>query len=267
MAEIDAISRRQQAIWSAGDFHVIGVGQLIVGEILCEEIVLTAGARVLDVGCGAGNTSLAAARRMARVSGIDIVPALLDRARRRAEAEGLELDLREGDAQAVPYPDASFDVVLSTFGAMFAPDHERTASELLRVCRPGGTIGMANWTPQSFVGDLFRLTATFVPPSVPTRPAVEWGSGPRLRELFGDHLTSLRLSDHVWRHRFHSAGQWLEVFRNWFGPILRAFEALDEPRAAEYARELIALVHRHNRATDGTVLAAYEYVNVIGVKR
>ena len=267
MSETLSNSDRQRAIWSAGDFHLIGVGQLIVGEILCEEVGLTAGARVLDVACGSGNTSLAAARRMARVSGLDIVPARLERAHRRAEAEGLELDLREGDAQALPYADASFDVVLSTFGAMFAPDQERTASELLRVCRPGGVVGMANWTPTSFVGDIFRLTARFVPPPVATRAAVEWGSGERLRELFGDRVASLRLSEHCWRHRFESAEQWVDVFRRWYGPTVRAFAALDEARAKDYAAELVALVHRYNRATDGTVLAAYDYLNVIAVKR
>lgn len=267
MSEVASISECQRAIWSAGDFHLIGVGQLIVGEILCEEVGLTAGARVLDVACGSGNTSLAAARRMARVSGVDIVPALLERALRRAEVEGLELDLKEGDAQALPYDDASFDVVLSTFGAMFAPDQKRTASELLRVCRPGGVIGMANWTPTSFVGDIFRLTARFVPPPVATRAAVEWGSGERLRELFGDRVALLRLSDHSWRHRFESAEQWVDMFRRWYGPTVRAFAALDEVRAKEYAAELAALVHRYNRATDGTILAAYDYVNVIAVKR
>ena len=267
MSEIARVSDRQRAIWSSGDFHVIGVGQLIVGEILCEEIGLTAGTRVLDVACGAGNTSLAAARRKARVSGVDLVPALLERARRRAEVEGLELDLKEGDAQALPYDDASFDVVLSTFGAMFAPDQELTASELFRVCRPGGVIGMANWTPGSFVDDFFRLTVRFVPPPAATRPAVAWGSGERLRELFGDRVLSLRLSDQCFRQRFASAEEGVDTFRKWYGPTVRAFAALDESRAKEYAAELVALVHRYNRATDGTVLAAYDYVNVIAVKR
>lgn len=233
MSEVASISERQWAIWSAGDFHLIGVGQLIVGEILCEEMGLTAGARVLDVACGSGNTSLAAARRMARVSGVDIVPALLEWARRRAEVEGLELDLKEGDAQALPYDDASFDVVLSTFGAMFAPGQERTASELLRVCRPGGVIGMANWTPTSFVGDIFRLTARFVPPPVATRAAVEWGSGERLlgavwrpggvtAPLRSFLAASFRVGRAMGRH---------------VPQVVRAFAALDEIRAKEYAAE------------------------------
>lgn len=267
MTDLSQIRERLQATWAAGDFHRLGVEQLIVGERLCEEVGMQAGQRVLDVACGAGNTTLAAARRRARATGCDWVPALLDRAERRARAEGLEIEWVKSDAEDLPFPDGSFDIVLSTFGVMFAADQQRAADQLLRVCRPGGTIGLANWTPASAVGDIFRLTARFLPPAPGVRAAVEWGSGPRLRELLGDGVTSIRLCDCVWRTRFGSFAEWLDLYRTWYGPTNRAFGALDNAKAAEYARGLEEIVQRHNRATDGTIDAAYEYVNVVVTKR
>ena len=263
MTDLDEIRERLHATWTAGDFHRLGVEQLIVGERLCEEVGIAAGQRVLDVACGAGNTTLAAARRRARATGCDWVPALLDRAEQRAEAEGLELEWVRANAEDLPFPDASFDVVLSTFGVMFAADQQRAADQLIRVCRPGGTIGLANWTPASAVGDIFRLTARFLPPDPGMRSAVEWGSGFRVSELFGDRVISLRLSDHVWRTRFASFSEWLDLYRTWYGPTNRAFAALDGAKAAEYTRGLEEIIQRHNRATDGTIDAAYEYVNVV----
>jgi SAM-dependent methyltransferase len=256
----------QREIWSRGDFHQLGVEQIIVGERLCEQVALSAGMRVLDVACGAGNTTLAAARRRAIVTGCDFVPALLERAARRARAERLRVEWVGADAHELPFPSESFEVVLSTFGVMFASDPRRAADELLRVCRPGGTIAMANWTPASAVGDIFRLTAQFVPPPAGARPAVEWGSGARLRELFGDRVSSLRLRDRVWRTRLGSFDEWLALYRTWYGPINQAFAALDPAQAAAYAAGLQQIVQRHNRATDGTILAAYEYVEVIADK-
>jgi ubiquinone/menaquinone biosynthesis C-methylase UbiE len=267
MTDIGQVRERLQATWAAGDFHRLGVEQLIVGERLCEEVGLRAGQRVLDVACGAGNTTLAAARRRARATGCDWVPALLERAAQRAKAEGLEIEWVKADAEDLPFPDGSFDVVLSTFGVMFAADQHRAADQLLRVCRPGGTIGLANWTPASAVGDIFRLTARFVPPAPGLRPAVAWGSGPHVRELFADRVTSLQLSDHVWRTRLGSFSEWLDLYRTWYGPTNRAFGALEEAKAPEYARGLEEIIQRHNRATDGTIDAAYEYVNVVAVKR
>lgn len=257
----------QQETWATGDFHQLGVEQLVVGELLCEEVDVRPGQRVLDVACGAGNTTLAAARRRATATGCDFVPALLARAEQRAQAEGLEIEWVEGDAQQLPFEDGAFDVVLSTFGAMFAADQQRTADELLRVCRSGGTIGMANWTPASAVGDIFRLTARYLPPPAGARAAIEWGAGPRLHELFGDRVSSVRLTDHVWRTRFASFADWLALYRTWYGPTNKAFAALDEDQAREYAAGLEEIVQRHNRATDSGILAAYDYVTVVAVKR
>ena len=257
----------QQQTWATGDFHQLGVEQLIVGELLCEEVDVRPGQRVLDVACGAGNTTLAAARRRASATGCDFVPDLLARAEQRAQAEGLQIKWIEADAQDLPFEDEEFDVVLSTFGVMFAADQQRAADELLRVCRPGGTIGMANWTPASAVGDIFRLTAQYLPPPAGARAAVEWGSGPRLHELFGDRVSSLCLTDHVWRTRFDSFADWLALYRTWYGPTNRAFAALESEPARQYAAGLEEIVQRHNRSSGGGLLAAYEYVSVVAVKR
>lgn len=227
---------------------------------------MRAGERVLDVACGAGNTTLAAARRRGVCTGSDFVPALLEHAEQRAQAEGLEIEWVEADAHQLPFDDESFDVVLSTFGVMFAADQQQAADELLRVLRPGGKLGLANWTPASAIGDIFRLNARFLEPPAGVRPPIEWGSGPRLRELFGDRVSSLRVTDHVWRTRFASFDDWLDLYRIWYGPTNKTFAALDEQQAVEYAAGLEEIVQRHNRATDETILAVYEYVNVIGVK-
>lgn len=261
------IKKRQQATWATGDFHKIGVGQQIVGERLCEDIDITAGERVLDVACGSGNTALAAARRGARTVGLDYVPALLERGRRRAEAEGLEIEFVEGDAENLPFGDGDFDAVITTFGAIFGPDQQRVADELLRVVRPGGRIGMANWTPAGFAGELFRLTSRFVPPPPGVPPATNWGSGPAVARLFGDRVAWVTLRDYTARMRAPSAEAWIELFREFFGPVSRAFSVLDEERAAEYTQVLKESLEMHNRATDGTIMGASEYVNVIAVKR
>jgi SAM-dependent methyltransferase len=198
--DIDAIKQRQQAAWSTGDYSAVGARLYITSELLCEAVDLRAGERVLDVACGSGNAALAAARRFCQVTGVDYVPALLERARERAQAERLEATFQEGDAEALPFPDASFDVVLSTCGAMFAPDQEQTASELLRVCRPGGRIGMVNWTPDSYVGGLFKAIGGHLLPPPGVRPPVQWGSEERLRELFGpDVRISAPKRSFLWR--------------------------------------------------------------------
>jgi SAM-dependent methyltransferase len=267
MVNLGDVTRRQQATWASGDFHKIGVSQVIVGERLCDEIPITYGQRVLDVACGSGNTALAAARRGAEVTGLDYVPALLERAAVRAQAEGLVMELVEGDAQALQFDDGSFDVVLSTFGAMFAPDQQKVADELLRVCRPGGIVGMANWTPGSFVDDLFRVTAQFAPPPPGVRPATEWGRGVRLHELFGERVISLHLSDQVTCQRVPSTDGWIELMRSYYGPTHKTFAALDAESAELYTERLREVINRYNRATDGTVMTAQHYVNVIAVKR
>ena len=266
MPDFEAITRRQQQVWSAGDFARIGVGAVIVGELLCEAVDIHPGERVLDVAAGAGNTALAAARRWADVTASDFIPALLETARRRAETEGLPLATEVADAQDLPFPDASFDVVLSTFGAMFAPDQEKTASELARVCRPGGRIGMANWPPGEFAAELFRVTSSYVPPPPGLRPATEWGSGARLEELFGERVSELRLTTRQLVMRYPSVEFTLDYFRTWFGPTKMAFEALDDDGRASLAADLTALWAKHNRADDGTLVLPADYAEVVAVR-
>lgn len=267
MTDLAAIKQRQQQTWASGDFAMVAATNLIVGELLCEAVDLRAGQKVLDVATGSGNTALAAARRWCDVTGIDYVPALLERGRERAAAERLNVTFREGDAEAIPFPDASFDVVLSTFGAMFAPDQEKTARELLRVCRPGGKIGMANWTPDSVIGELFRTTGKHVPPPPGVKPPVLWGSEERLRELFGNGVTSLRVNRREFVFRYHSAQHWLEYFRTYYGPTLKAFEALDPAGQEALARDLVDLWSRFNRSYDDTLVAPGAYLEVVATRK
>ncbi|HKU67498.1 MAG TPA: class I SAM-dependent methyltransferase [Candidatus Baltobacteraceae bacterium] len=248
--------------WTIGDFHVIGAAHTIVGEVLCEDAGLTAGRRVLDAACGSGNTALAAARRGCTVSGLDLYDKLIERARIRAQAEGFEIDFRSGNCEQLPYGDASFDDVLSTFGVMFAPDQQRAAAELLRVCKPGGTIALSNWTLESLPGGMFALGTTYGPP----RPAgshapIEWGTVPGLRRLFGDR--EMRLFDRVVYMRFRTIDAMIETFRNYFGPMKMLFDNAPEERHAAIRSDLADLAARYNRATDGTLCAAMSYVNAV----
>lgn len=252
--------------WTVGDFHVIGVGNTIVGEVLCEDAGLTAGKRVLDVACGSGNTALAAARRGAHTCGMDLYDKLIERARVRAQAEGLQIDFRAGNCEQLSYEDASFDFVFSTFGVMFAPDQERAASEMLRVCKPGGTIALANWTLESFPGAMFGLGAKYGPP----RPAgahapIEWSTVPRLQQLFGSH--EIRLLDRTCFLRFETVEQMISTFRDYFGPMKMLFDNAPAEKHEVIKKELGELAMRYNRATDGTLCAAMSYVNVIIRKR
>lgn len=258
-----AIKSRQQQTWASGDFSVVATAIYPTAEVLCEDVAFSAGSRVLDVACGSGNVALAAARRHAEVVGIDYVPSLLDRARERAAAERLAIDFREADAEALPFPDASFDVVLSAFGVMFAPNQERTAAELLRVCKRGGRIGLANWTPTSAVGDIFRLGARFVPPPAGLASPVAWGSPERLSELFADRARRIELRDRVmlWRHR--SADHFVDTFRAYYGPVHRTFAAIGDEQAADYAAALADIARRTNRADDDTIATAFAYVTVV----
>jgi SAM-dependent methyltransferase len=259
---IATIKQRQQAAWAAGDYAAVGARFPITAELLCEAVDLRAGERVLDVACGNGNAALAAARRFCQVVGVDYVPALLERARQRAHAEGLEATFQEADAEALPFPDASFDVVLSTCGAMFAPDQERTASELLRVCRPGGRIGMVNWTPDSYVAELFRAIGRYLPPPPGLRPPVEWGSQERLRELFGPEvaITAPRRS-FLWR--FPSAEHQVEFFANFHDPTVRALRALGPDRAGALKAELLDVARRFDVSEDDTLVLRLDYLEVI----
>ena len=258
-----AVKGRQQKTWASGDFHAIASLIVPVSERLCDAADLRAGERVLDVATGSGNTAIAAARRLCHVTGIDYVPSLLERARTRAAAEGLPITFEEGDAEALPVPDASYDVVLSTFGSMFAPNQEQAARELLRVCRPGGRIGLANWTPEGWIGEMFRVTSRHVPPPAGLRPPTRWGTEEGLRELFGDGVASLSATRQSFVWRFESAEQYLDLFRSYYGPTLKAFESLDPAGQQALARDLIEAVGRYNRSDGGTLLVPAEYLEVV----
>lgn len=267
MSDLTAIKQRQQQTWAAGDFSRIATTAIIVGELLCEAVEVHAGQKVLDVATGSGNTALAAARRWCDVTGVDYVPALLAQGRERAVVERLPISFREGDAESLPFPDVSFDVVLSTFGAMFAPDQEKTAQELLRVCRSGGKIGMTNWTPDGLIGEIFRTTSRYLPPPPGLKPPVLWGTEARLRELFGDGITSLQINRRSLVFRYRSVQHWLEFFRTYFGPTLKAFEALDAAGQGSLARDLTDLMHQFNRSGDATMVVSGDYLEVVASKR
>ena len=261
--DLATVKARQQTAWSAGDYAVVGTTLQIVGETLCEALDLRAGERVLDVAAGNGNATLAAARRWADVTSTDYVPTLLERARARASAEGLPVRFEQADAESLPYADATFDVVLSTFGVMFTPNQEQAAAELARVCRSGGRIGLANWTPSSFVGELFKLLGRYVPPPAGVRSPALWGTEERLRELFGTRLDSIAIEHRNFVFRYRSADHWLDVFRTFYGPLQKAFGALDSTKQESLAADLIALAERFNRASDGSLVAPSEYAEVV----
>jgi len=263
VADLTAVKLKQQAAWSAGDYAVIGTTLQIVGETLCEALDLHAGERVLDVAAGNGNATLAAARRWCDVVSTDYVDALLERGRARASADGLAVQFREADAENLPFADASFDVVLSTFGVMFTPDQDKAAVEMARACKPGGRIGLSNWTPASFVGEIFKTMGKYVPPAAGVKSPALWGTEARLRELFGERLDSIAIERRDFVFRYRSAAHWLEVFRTFYGPMHKAFGALDANKQEALAADLIALAERFNRATDGTLVAPSEYIEVV----
>jgi ubiquinone/menaquinone biosynthesis C-methylase UbiE len=262
-----ALKSRQHAAWSSGDYAVIGVTLQKVGEDLCEALDIRAGQKVLDVAAGNGNVALAAARRWGEVTATDYVPALLQRARARAEAEGLRIDFREADAEALPFADESFDVVVSTFGVMFTPDQERAAAEMARVCRRGGKIGLANWTPDGFIGQLFKAIGRHMPPPAGARSPALWGTRARLAELFEPHGASVQATARNHMFRYRSPEHWLEVFRTYYGPVLKTFAALAPEAQTALARDLRALVREFNRADDGTMVVPGEYLEVVATRR
>lgn len=265
--DLAAIKQRQQATWSSGDYHMIGTQILIVSELLIEALDVHSTERVLDVATGSGNAALAAARRGCPVVGLDYVPALLERARRRAEAEGLEAEFVEGDAEALPFDDGSFDVVCSVFGSMFAPNQEQTASELARVCRPGGRIGIVAHTPEGFIGQLFKTNGKHVPPPAGLRSPLQWGTEERLRELLGDAIAELRVEKRHYVFRYRSPEAYLEYWRRYYGPTLKAFEAVGEAGRAALETDLLDLIARFNRAEDGTMAVPNEYLEAVIVRR
>jgi SAM-dependent methyltransferase len=257
-----AIKQRQQRMWGSGDYAAVAATIQYLSERLCEAVDLRAGQRVLDVATGSGNAALAAARRLTDVVGLDYVPALLARAERRAEAEGLALAVTEGDAEALPFPDASFDVVLSAVGVMFAPNQAQAARELVRVCRPGGTIGLANWTPDGFVGEMLRLVGRYVPPPPGLASPTRWGTVEGLRELFGEEI-NVQITPQEQLFRFRSPEQFADFFRAHYGPIERAFAAIDAETQARLHADLVALATRWNTAEDGTLVAPCAYLEVV----
>jgi ubiquinone/menaquinone biosynthesis C-methylase UbiE len=261
--DLEAIKGRQQGAWSSGDYAVVGTTLQIVGEELCEALDLRSHQKVLDVAAGNGNVSLAAARRWCEVVATDYVPALLDRARERADAERLSIEFREADAEALPFADASFDVVVSTFGVMFTPDQDRAAAELVRVCRRGGKIGLANWTLDGFIGQLFKTIGKHVPPPPGARSPALWGTRARLAELFEPHASSIKSAQRHFAFRYRSPAHWLEVFKTYYGPLLKTFAALAPPAQSALEHDLLSLIGQFNRSQDGSMVVPSEYLEVV----
>jgi len=261
--DLGAVKSRQQAAWSTGNYAVVGATLQIVGESLCEALDLRAGSHVLDVAAGNGNATLAAARRFADVTSTDYVPSLLEAGKARAQAEGHAVRFQEADAEKLPFADASFDAVLSTFGVMFTPDQDKAAAELARVCRAGGKIGLANWTPLSFIGRLFKTIGQYVPPAPGVKSPALWGTKARLEELFGRAAKAIRAESRHFTFRYRSPEHWLEVFRTYYGPVNKTYAALDAGRQAELTRDILALIERDNRADDGTMVLPAEYLEVV----
>jgi ubiquinone/menaquinone biosynthesis C-methylase UbiE len=264
--DLAAVKGRQQATWASGDYHVIGTQIQIVAELLIETLDVRSTERVLDVATGSGNAALAAARRGCEVVGVDYVPALLDRARRRSDAEGLEATFIEGDAEALPFGEAQFDVVSSVFGAMFAPNQEQTAAELVRVTRPGGRIGLASWTPEGFIGQFFKTNGRHVPPPAGVRSPLQWGTPERIGELFASASSDIRFERRFYTFRAPSAQAWIEQFRRWYGPTLKSFETVGEAGRGALEADLLELIGGLNRADDGTMVVPSEYLETVIVK-
>jgi ubiquinone/menaquinone biosynthesis C-methylase UbiE len=265
--DLHALKARQQAAWSSGDYALIGTTLQIVGEDLCEALDVRAGQSVLDVAAGNGNASLAAARRWCNVVATDYVPALLERARERAVADRLEIEFREADAEALPFADESFDTVVSVFGVMFTADQQRAAAELVRVCRPGGKIGLANWTPEGFIGQLFATLGRHVPPPAGVSSPALWGTGARITELFEAHATAVTTAQRNFVFRYRTPGHWLQVFRTYYGPLLKAFSALEPAAQAALERDLLTLIGRFNRSGDGSMVVPSEYLEIVITRR
>ena len=262
-----AIKQKQQATWASGDFAVVGTTLQIVGESLAEAIDVRAGDHVLDVAAGNGNATLAAARRFAQVTSTDYVPTLLDKGRERAQAEGLNVRFLEADVEDLPFADGTFDIVLSTFGAMFAPDHARTAREMMRVLRAGGRLGMANWTPDGFIGRLFKVIGAHLPPPAGLKSPALWGSEPHLGELFGAQAAEIRCERKVFNFRYRSAAHWVQVFRDYYGPTHKAFAALDAGGQQALERDITALLTEMNTAGVASLVVPSTYLEIVITKQ
>lgn len=257
------IKIRQQATWGAGDYGRVGITLQITGESLCEAMDIRSGQSVLDVAAGNGNVSLAAARRFCKVVSTDYVPSLLDQSRIRAAAENLAIEYREADAEDLPFPDAAFDNVVSTFGVMFTPNQSKAASELVRVCKPGGKIGLANWTPDGFIGQLFRTVGYHLPPPAGVSSPARWGTREFLDEHFTPRVSRIHVKARQFTFRYHSPRHWLDVFSTYYGPTLKAFEALGEQAGEALREDLNQLIAGFNRAGDGTMVVPSEYLEIV----
>jgi ubiquinone/menaquinone biosynthesis C-methylase UbiE len=267
LPELAAIKARQKAAWSSGDYAVVGTTLQIVGEELCETLNLPAGSKVLDVAAGNGMVSLAAARRWCKVVSTDYVGSLLERGRARAHAEGLAIEFKEADAEALPFSDSSFDAVVSTFGVMFTPNQDKAAGELLRVCRSGGQIGLTNWTPDGFIGQVFKILGKYLPPPAVARSPLAWGTRTRLSEMFGSAASWIKIDSRSFNFRYCSAQHFIEVFRTYYGPMLKAFSALETPHQNNLEKDLYGLIARMNRADDKTMIVPSEYLEVVIMKK
>ena len=261
-----AIKAKQQATWASGDFAVIGTTLQIVGEELAEAADICAGERVLDVAAGNGNATLAAARRFAQVTSTDYVPALLKKGAERAAAEGLQVEFKVADAESLPFADGTFDAVLSTYGAMFTPDHRKTAAELLRVARSGGRVGLVNWTPEGFIGQLFKVIGRYLPPPAGLQSPALWGTEPHIVELFGNQARDIRCVRKHFNFRYRSTAHWIQMFRDFYGPTHKAFLALDASGQKGLEADITALLERLNVAGTRSLVVPGEYLEVVIVK-
>jgi ubiquinone/menaquinone biosynthesis C-methylase UbiE len=261
--DFEAVKARQQGAWRSGDYAVVGTTLQIVGEELCEALDIRSGQKVLDVAAGNGNVSLAAARRWCDVVATDYVPDLLERARERARAERLDVEFREADAEALPFSNASFDIVVSTFGVMFTPDQDRAAAELIRVCKHGGKIGLANWTPEGFIGQLFKTIGKHVSPPPGVKSPALWGTRARIAELFEPRAASIKSAQRNFVFRYRSPEHWLEVFRSYYGPVLKTFAALEPAAQAALQRDLMSLIAQFNRSGDSSMVVPSEYLEIV----
>lgn len=264
--DLEAVKEAQQKVWSAGDFSMVASTVVPVGEKLVDAVDILPDERVLDVACGSGNTTLPARRAWGSTVGLDYVPELLERARERAAAERVEIELVQGDAEDLPFDDASFDVVLSTFGVMFTPDHQKAADELLRVCRPGGRIGLANWVPDGAIGAMFMAVVKHAPPPPGVQPPILWGTEEHLRELFGDRISSLEIERMSVKQAFRSSDHWLEFYRTYFGPTKTAFERVGPEGEEALEADLREMLARFNVAGDRALALEPEYLQVVATR-
>jgi ubiquinone/menaquinone biosynthesis C-methylase UbiE len=265
--DLKAMKARQHGAWSSGDYAVVGTTLQIVGEELCEALDIRSGQKVLDVAAGNGNVTLAAARRWCEVVSTDYVPSLIERGRLRAAADGLSVEFMEEDAEALSFADATFDVVVSTFGVMFTPHQDQAAAELLRVCKSGGKIGLANWTPEGFIGQVFKTLGKYLPPPAGAKSPALWGTQARITEMFGTAAASIKAEKRNFAFRYRSPEHFLDIFKSYYGPMLKAFAALDAGGQSGLRGDLLALIGKMNRAEDVTMVVPSEYLEVVITKR